>query len=344
MSMEGDMSLLAPAHCAVVLVNHGGLEHTLACLRALSRLERAPGWVVVADNSPKPDEARHLFEGWRAIAAEVGQPAPERLDDEGALPGAPAVLLALRENRGFAAANNAILKSLSAERGCRAFWLLNNDAEPTLGALSALCDRLNEQPDAGICGSTLVRADAPDRLQCAAGGTFTPWLAATRHLAEGASLARLPARAEMESRLDYVIGASLLIRREVLESVGFLPEEHFLYCEDVDFCLSVRRAGFGLAWAPDSVVAHREGGSSGARSGPDGGRPERSRLVDYLSVRNRFHLVRKHRPAALPVALLALPFILANRLRRGQADRCGLMLKAVFHALTGRLGRPGGAP
>jgi len=251
------------------------------------------------------------------------------------------VLLALPSNSGFAAGNNAALKLLLADPECLAFWLLNNDTEPEAGALQALCNRLNQRPDAGICGSTLLLARTPGRLQCAAGGSFTPWLAATSHLGAGASASDLPAVATVERGLDYINGASMLVRREVLKRIGLLPEEHFLYCEDVDFSLAAQKAGFGLAWAPNSVVLHHEGGSSPEWAQTTMTQPQRSPLVDYLAVRNRFYLVRKYRPIALVSALLTLPFILFNRLRRKQANRCGLMLKAVIDALLGRMGKPG---
>lgn len=334
------MTMLNEDNCAVILVNHDGSARTLACLRALARFIRAPRRIVVVDNSQDPGEVPRLLDGWGAIAAEVGWPAPVLFQRSDALPGAAASLMALPENLGFAAGNNAALKLLLGDPNCSAFWLLNNDTEPMPTALKALCARLNQRPEAGLCGSTVVLDRGVQRLQCAAGGTFTPWLAATRHLGQGADLAELPNQDNVERNLDYIIGASLLVRREVLERTGLLPEEYFLYCEDVDFCLSARRAGFGLAWARDSFILHHEGASTGAQHGNGSKKPLRPRLVDYLAVRNRFHLVRKFRPSALPVALLTLPLILANRVRRGQMARCELMLQAMRDALSGRMGRP----
>lgn len=296
---------------------------------------------MLVDNGSAPGEVERLLAGWEDIATAMNLPAPVLWREGEELGEASFVLLPLSENRGFAGGNNAALRIVFVDQNCRAFWLLNSDTEPAPTALNALCARLNQSPDAGLCGSTLILGRSRERLQCTAGGTFNPWMAATRHLGAGASASRLTAVTTVELDLDYVNGASILMRREVLESTGLLPEDYFLYCEDVDFCLTARRAGFALAWAPDSIVVHHEGGSSGARSGSDHGRPIRSRLVDYLSVRNRFHLVRKFCPPALPIALFSVPLILANRVCRGQWDRCGLMFRAVRDALAGRMGRPG---
>lgn len=333
---------LSPAACAGILINYNGAARTLACLQALARLAVPPGRLALVDNGSAPGETERLLTGWTAIARAADLPAPVLRKRDAPPDGAPAVLLALPGNQGFAAGNNAALAWLLADTDCRAFWLLNNDTEPAPQALDALCSRLNQRPDAGLCGSTLVLGRDPQRLQCAAGGIFRPWLAATRHLGQDADLAQLPDQAGVERGLNYINGASLLVRREVIERIGPLPEEYFLYCEDVDFCLRARRAGFGLAWAPDSVVLHHEGGSSGAKGKDHASPPQRSRLMDYLVVRNRVHLVRAFQPLALPTALATLPLLLANRIRRGQADRCGLLLRAVVHGLAGRLGKPGG--
>jgi GT2 family glycosyltransferase len=333
---------LSPATCAGILINYNGAARTLACVQALARLAVPPGRLAVVDNGSAQGEPERLLAGWTAMAQAADLPAPVLRKCGDPPVGAPAMLLTLPENQGFAAGNNAALRLLLTAPDCRAFWLLNNDTEPAPQALEALCARLNQRPDAGLCGSTLVLGHDPQRLQCAAGGAFSPWLAATRHLGQGADLAQLPDQAGVERGLDYINGASLLVRREVIERIGLLPEEYFLYCEDVDFCLRARRAGFGLAWAPDSVVLHHEGGSSGAKGKGHASPPQRSRLMDYLMVRNRFHLVRSFQPLALPTALATLPLLLANRIRRGQADRCGLLLRAVVHGLAGRQGKPGG--
>lgn len=334
------MRMLDAGQCAVILLNYKGAADTLACLEALERLEAAPRRIIVVDNGSGEGEFARLKDGWTALAQRHGQPAPALTREGGPLPEVSHVLLALKENGGFSSGNNAGLRLAMQDERCRAFWLLNNDTEPAPDALDALCARLNERPDAGIAGSTLVYAHDPGRLQCAAGGTFTPWLAATRHHDQDGDADRLPARDATEAVLDYVIGASMLIRRKALETLNLLSEEYFLYCEDVDFCLRAKQAGFALCWAPGSLVRHREGGSSGASVANPGGRPARSPLVEYLNIRNRLFLVRRFNPSVLPIALLTMPIILVRRLWRGQADRCGLVLMAAWDALAGRMGKP----
>lgn len=365
------MTRLSAAQCAVILVNYNNAADSLAALAALAMLRTPPFCLLVADNGSCPEEARKLEHGWRALCAERGLPALQVRsagDGEKAMPGgglahgprpqepaareaepggqtAAPVLLRLDRNLGFSGGNNAGLRWLLARTSaaqCAAFWLLNNDARPDPGALDALCNRLNERPEAGLCGSTLLYAHAPDKAQAAGGCTFSPLSGRTAFIQGGlpaADLARMR-HEEVEKRMACVVGASLLARREVLERAGLLPEEYFLYYEDLAFALNARRAGFALAWARESLVQHKEGGSTGARGG-GGGRPAaRSALVDYLSVRNRIWLIRRYYPWALPAVLASLAGVCLNRLRRGQAGRLGLVGRAALDGLRGNMGRP----
>ena len=227
--------------------------------------------------------------------------------------------------------------------GIEAFWLLNTDTEPEPDALEALCERLNARPEAGLCGSSLCSAHAPDVAQAAGGCTLCPLTGRTTFLLGGSARSQLLTAdpAAVEARMAYPVGASALVRRRVLRTVGLLPEDYFLYYEDAAFGIEARRAGFIPAWAPKSLVLHKEGGSTGARGG---GMPHqktaRSRLMDYLAIRNRIYIIRRYYPCFLPAALASLAGVALNRLRRGQFKRLPLVLRAAWHGLRGRMGRP----
>lgn len=349
---------LDAARCAVVLVHYNSARDALACLRALSSLSARPACVIIADNASRPAEREALLAGWRALRRAEGC-APPALLRPGqthscqSYPGqrpseTDALFLALPENSGFAGGNNAALRLLLTTSGyddVKAFWLLNTDTEPAPDALDALCARLNARPDAGLCGSSLCYAHAPDVVQAAGGCTLCPLTGRTSFLMGGAARSRTLATdpAAVEARMAYPVGASVLVRRHVLHVVGLLPEDYFLYYEDAAFGIEARRAGFALAWAPRSLVLHREGGSTGARGGGHAcSQPARGRLMDYLAVRNRIYLIRRYYPGFLPAALASLAGVALNRLRRGQLKRLPLVLRAAWHGLRGRMGPPDG--
>lgn len=184
---------LDAARCAVVLVHYNSARDALACLRALSSLSARPACVIIADNASRPVEREALLAGWRALRrAEECEP-PALLRPGQTPPETDALFLALPENSGFAGGNNAALRLLLATPGydgVAAFWLLNTDTEPAPDALDALCARLNARPDAGLCGSSLCYAHAPDVVQAAGGCTLCPLTGRTSFLMGGAARSR----------------------------------------------------------------------------------------------------------------------------------------------------------
>ncbi len=309
----------------IVLVNFRGVRDTLSCLESVANLRARPRRVIVVDNGSGDGSADTL----RMYLARSGF-------------GERAELLELPGNEGFAGGNNAALRLLLQDQGCRAFWLLNNDAEAEPAALDALCDALNGLARPGACGSLLVHTGGEGRVQCTGGGRLNRLVGTARHLGAGltAEAAQRLSAKEVGARLDYVCGASLLAARSAVERAGLLDEAFFLYYEDVEWGIRLRRAGFDLGYAPGSVVLHKEGGSTGAASSREGGVPVRSRFIDYLGLRNRVWLMRSVYPFALPLVMASYLGVAVNRWRRGQADRLGLVARAAWHGLTGRMGRP----
>ena len=230
------------------------------------------------------------------------------------------------------------------DQDCAAVWLLNNDTEPAPDSLEKLCARLGRSPESGLAGSTLVYVHDRQTVQCAGGAFLSPWTGAAGFLHGGEELHDVLAAdaARVEAALSYVTGASLLIRRAVIESVGLLPESYFMYYEDADYGLLCGRAGFSPVWARESIVYHREGGSTGAKSAAGVRTPSRPEWVDYLGLRNRVYMMRRHYPLALPLVLLSCLGVMFRRIRRGQADRIPLVCRAALDGLLGRMGRPEG--
>jgi GT2 family glycosyltransferase len=91
-------------------------------------------------------------------------------------------------------------------------------------------------------------------------------------------------------RVDWVSGASLMVRREVFETIGWLDEGYFMYYEEVDFCRRAALAGWTCWYVPTSRVVHLVGGAS--ESGP--GRAHRRRMPAYwFASRRRYFLTHK---------------------------------------------------
>lgn len=319
----------------VVIVNYEDCKPALHCLAHIGRLERPPLAVIVVDNGSSPENFARLQAGWRDLWLELFRKPPVTVREITEKTGPADFLLGLPENRGFAAGNNSAIRHALEWAQTRAIWLLNSDTLPASDALGELCRELDTRPDCGIAGSTMLYARLPGTVQCAGGGRLNRWLGTTRLIDDGRRLSELA----VSVRPDFILGASMLVKREVFESCGLMDENYFLYYEEVDFCLTVTRAGFGLCWARQSMVGHMEGASTGA-SGSAGRTVRRPAYVDYLSVRNRFYLMKKFFAARVWCALAGLVVSVFRRLARRQAGRLPLLLRAAASGLAGRMGRP----
>ena len=194
-------------------------------------------------------------------------------------------------NGGFAAGNNIGIRSVRA----RYYLLLNSDTYMRPGAITSLVSFAEQHPGIGLIGASLegpsgtpqqseFRYPSPFREldRAAATGPITRWLRRWN--------ARPSARRNTyPGRPDWVSFAAVLIRREVLEDIGYLDEGYFMYFEDVDYCLRARKAGWGIATSPSSHVVHLEGGTSDVKRRATA----RERLPRYYySARSRYY--RKH--------------------------------------------------
>lgn len=239
------------ARVLILILNYHTPALTLACLDSLAdtRARFANARVILIDNHSEDDSVAQFRTALRA-----------RVE-----------LLALPNNRGFAAGNNAALRAaLAAPEPPDYFWLLNSDTRVCVRALDALVECIETQPRAGIVGSRLENAEgSPQRSAFRFPSIMSEWEATLRWGWMTRLCARWivapPSPNEM-TRTDWAPGASMLIRRAVLEEIGLLDEKFFLYFEDIDFCLRARQAGWETWYAPASRVLHHAGASFSRRA------------------------------------------------------------------------------
>jgi GT2 family glycosyltransferase len=188
---------------------------------------------------------------------------PEVLERIAAL--ADVKVIANPENRGFAAANNQALRLASG----RYFMLLNPDCEVRLDGLSLLIEALDADEGLGIVAPQLLDADGEVTASCR---QFPDLEAMFWHLSYLDKLFPSAPRIGdyMMGRFDHLSdrdvdqpqGAALMFRRSVLESIGPLDERFFLYFEEVDWCLRVKRAGHRTRFIAGAQIMHRAGSSA----------------------------------------------------------------------------------
>ena len=211
-----------------------------------------------------------------------------------------AQVIALPENLGFAAGNNVGLRKCSGRHAV----LLNSDTVLRHDALEACVRFLDAHPDVGVVGPQLLNPDGSKQNSIHNFPSLVTELV-PKGLLEVLMPRRFPSkRFEHAGPIDVeaVLGACLVVRREVLEQVGPMPEDYFVFLEETDWCLRIRRAGWRVVHLPGARVVHVFGASSKKKQ------PAETRLEYHRSL---YHFFRKHRGLPAAAAVVALRFVKA---------------------------------
>lgn len=171
------------------------------------------------------------------------------------------LLIENAENPGFAVANNQAIERSSGQM----VLLLNPDTVVQRDALDALLTFMDSVPDAGAAGSMLLNPDGTLQVSCAPAPTLGRELWRLAHLDRLYPVALYPMERWPTDRpraVDTAQGASLIVRRAVIDTVGGLDETYFMYSEEVDWCERIRAARWRIYWVPQSRLVHYGGQST----------------------------------------------------------------------------------
>ncbi len=170
-------------------------------------------------------------------------------------------LLVNEENVGFARANNQALALCQGDY----VLLLNPDTELQPGALGTLLAFMDAHPEAGAVGARLLNGDGTLQESCSPAPTLARECWRLLHLDRLHPYACYPMGRwplDRPRQVEVVQGAALLVRRSVLDQVGWLDPDYFIYSEEVDFCRRIRAAGWAIYWVPTAAVVHYGGQST----------------------------------------------------------------------------------
>jgi N-acetylglucosaminyl-diphospho-decaprenol L-rhamnosyltransferase len=285
----------------VVILNYRVTDLTIDCLHSLAgRVGAVPGTrVAVLENGTGGDAYPRL----QRVVAEAGWTSWVDLSE-------------VQPNRGFTGGNNLVIRAALASTDPPQYvLLLNADTLVHDRALESLVQFMDAHPDAGIAGSQMLHADgaigpSPFRFHGIA-NQFDDGLRVglvSRLLARWATVPPTPTRA---CRADWVSGAAMILRSEMLGRVGLLDEGLYTYYDDIDLCLRASRAGWETWYVPESRIVHLEGASTGIAK-----RNVKRRPAYWFQARRRFYL-KNH--GALYTALIDAAYLVGLALRRLRA-------------------------
>ncbi|GJM19121.1 MAG: glycosyl transferase [Phycisphaeraceae bacterium] len=247
---------------AVIIVNYRTAGLVVDCLASIAEhaVGTPPRTFVVENGSP--DGSRATL----ALAIDVNGWSPW------------VTLVPADRNGGFAYGNNVgIRAALSADPGTRYLHLLNPDTIVRAGSIDELARFLDANPSVGLAGSRLEDPDTTPQRSAFRFPTVAGELDAAVRLGPVSRAlspwAIAPPVRHEPHRADWVAGASLMLRREVLEHVGLLDDGYFMYYEEVEFCRRAARAGWPCWYVPASRVVHLIGKASGVVQGQPTRRP-----------------------------------------------------------------------
>lgn len=287
----------------IIIVNYKNVTDTLECLISLLKLEEQNFCVIVVDNNSNNDSWEKLTTF--KLSNENG--FLDRLS-----------LIKSEKNLGFAGGNNLAIRKIYRDNHCKWIWMLNNDTIVDKKALSQLLKVGNNSNGKLILGSKQVDFYNRKTITVLGGGIIN------RFTGLGKSVT-----ANYSGQLDYIHGASMFFSTNLIKDIGFIPEQYFLYYEEVDFCFSAKKVGYKCSYVPESIIYHKEGGSTGSSTNPF----LKSEFTDKYMIINRMRFSIKYLPCPLCV-FAGIIYSLIIRIFRGQGMRSIRIFLALIHMIA----------
>lgn len=284
----------------IILVNYNGYKDTLECVKSLRKVTYENYKVVIVDNASKDASVKILKK--------------ELMD---------CCVLESKENLGFAGGNNLGIK-YALDSGADYVLLLNNDTLVEENFLTSMMVSFKEDKKIGVVGCKIMYH--PESNIIWYGGGYIDWFKflgmhyGIREIDKG--------QYDKEKKVDFVTGCCMLIKKEVLEKVGLLPEDYFMYLEDLDFCVKVKNYGYKIWYSPKAVIYHKVGFSSGGE--------DSAFTIEWIT-RNRLLFMNryKNKVPSFKFVLSKLIFYLTRAVRyiqfliKGREDKAQAILAGI---------------
>ncbi len=240
---------------SIITINYNGLKETCMLVDSLRRHVSVNYELIIVDNGSAVNEAELLqlrYPETRCIRSEI--------------------------NRGFSGGNNI---GIQAAKG-KYLLFLNNDTFVTDDSLHFLCEKLDSKPEIGGVSPKIKFAFSPQHIQFAG---YTPLSAITLRNNLIGFDEKDRGQYNSSTPTPYLHGAAMMVKKEIIEQVGLMPEIYFLYYEELDWCTQMTDKGYELWYEPRATVFHQESRTTG----------QNSPLKAFYLSRNRLLYAWRHR-------------------------------------------------
>jgi GT2 family glycosyltransferase len=307
--MNENYQQTTPRVAAIVLC-HNGIQLTLDCLTSLQQQDYPSLDLIVVDN--------HSLDGTPEI---VASKFPQ------------VQVIETGDNLGYAKGNNLGIQ-IALGRGCDIFFLVNNDTRLSPDCVSTLVQTLEQNPDVGAIGPMVHTFTGKSQIS-SAGGRINWRAASAENVGAGETdLAQYPPRP-----VDFINGCGLMVTRKAIEQAGLIDPEYFMYWEETDWCMRIRKAGFKILFEPKARMQHLATIQDN----------EQSPTTLYYLTRNRLLFFSRYagfpsRPVILFSALRGALAGVGKHRRAGRYAHAKATQVAILHAFARRWGRADPSP
>ena len=312
----------------IVLINYNGWEHTVECVDSIFRNSYQNFKIVIVDNNSnawlkiEQKFCNDFSKNMKIIFAEKGSLTDYNANDKQIL------LIKNNSNDGFAAGCNCAFNYIRKQDDYKYVWLLGSDNVIEKNALNNLIEYMEKANDVALCGSVSLSYYQRHIIQCAGVGIYNKWTSSSKHLLVGKNVNTLNSfdyKKALKNKIAYVYGNSMFFRKEFFINMPQIPENYFIYYEELEIMQQLKNLNMKFGIALDSFIYHKEGSSTGGKA------KSKSLIADYYGVRNRILVTKKYYKYCLPTVYFGLILAIVNRIRRKQFTRIPLILKLMLN-------------
>jgi len=224
-----------------IILSYNGKDLTLACLDSVRKSVYDSFKIVVVDNASQDGSAESI---------------DEKFTNE--INSQDLILIRNDRNLGFAGGNNVGMR-FAIDNGADYILLLNNDTIVDENMIAALVDVCEKDSGVGIVGPKIYYFDPPDQIWFA-GAEILLHRGLSRHVG---IREKDTGQHDETAESDYITGCAMLVRRSVIERIGFLDPVYQMYSEDADFCMRAKHSGFRIRYVPAGKIWHKISAATG---------------------------------------------------------------------------------